>query len=245
MLEFVEEPHPSEESEALPESPRADTIAQPSPYAACFPGSDSIARWFALYTTPRHEKRVAQHLLQRQIEHYLPIYRVNRKWSDGSKVVLDLPLFPGYVFVRIPRSDRVRVLEVPGALDLVGGTGGALAALPEEEVEALRGGVLVRRAEPHPLLRAGCRARIRSGAFAGMEGIVVRRKNIFRVVLTMNLIMQSISVEVDEQDLELLEPGTGLPLEGAPASLPHRHAGSVSPALAAGATAGSIGMGQR
>jgi transcription antitermination factor NusG len=202
-----------------------------------------MARWFALYTTPRHEKRVAQHLLQRQIEHYLPIYRASRKWSDGSKVVLDLPLFPGYVFVRIPRSERVRVLEVPGALDLVGGTGGALAALPEEEIEALRGGALLRRAEPHPLLQAGCRARIRAGAFAGMEGIVVRRKNTFRVVLTMNLIMQSISVEVDEQDLELLEPETRLPLEAGSASLPDRAAGSASPSLATGMSAGSTNVG--
>jgi transcription antitermination factor NusG len=76
-----------------------------------------------VYTTSRHEKRVAQHLSLREIEYYLPLYRSERKWSDGSRVTLELPLFPGYLFVRIKRTERVRVLEVPGALSVVGGNG--------------------------------------------------------------------------------------------------------------------------
>jgi transcription antitermination factor NusG len=164
----------------------------------------SASRWFAVYTTCRHEKRISQHLSQREIEHYLPLYRADRKWRDGSKVTLDLPLFPSYLFVRIKRSERVSVLSIPGALAIVGGTGGEPAPLPDSAIEALRTGLKERRIEPHPLLRVGQLARIRSGAFAGMEGIVVRKKSGFRVVLTLEQIMQSVAVELNEGDVEPL-----------------------------------------
>jgi transcription antitermination factor NusG len=162
-------------------------------------------RWFAVYTSPRHEKRVSQYLSMRKIEHYLPLYRTRCKWKDGSRVILDLPLFPGYLFVRIDASERVQVLQVPGVLSFVGGTGRQPATLPEADINALRSGLPLRHAEPHPLLTVGHRARIRSGALAGMVGVVVRRKNSLRVVLTMDLIRQSISVEVDESELETLD----------------------------------------
>ena len=161
-----------------------------------------VSSWFAAFTYPRHEKRVEQYLAQREVEHYLPVYRSPRKWRNGLKVVLDLPLFPGYIFVRINRTERVRVLEVPGVLAIVGGTAGEMAPLPETEVEALRSGLHLRQAEPHPLLTIGQRVRIRSGALTGLEGVVVRKKNSLRCVLTMDLIMQSIAVEVDGEELE-------------------------------------------
>jgi transcription antitermination factor NusG len=169
----------------------------------CAPGACS-PNWFAVYTSSRHEKRVDQQLEMREIEHYLPLYRSKRKWSDGSRVTLDLPLFPGYIFVCIQRNERVRVLEVPGVLAVVGGTGGEPASLPASEIDALRSGLSQRNAQPHPLLKIGQRARIRSGAFAGMEGVVVRMKYSFRVVLTMDCIMQSFAVEVDGEELEPL-----------------------------------------
>jgi transcription antitermination factor NusG len=164
-----------------------------------------MPKWFAVYTSPRHEKRVAQYFNVREIEHYLPLYHPRHKWNSGSTVTLDLPLFPGYIFVRIDRSERVRVLEVPGVLTFVGGTGGKPAALPDAEIDALRSGLSLRRAEPHPLLTVGQRARIRSGALAGMEGVVVRQKGSLRVVLTVDLIMQSVAVEVNGTELEALD----------------------------------------
>ncbi len=167
-------------------------------------------RWFALYTASRHEKRVAQHLGQREIEFYLPLYKSQRKWSDGSRVTLDLPLFPGYLFIHIQRSERSRVLGVPGALTVVGGTGGEPACLPDATIDALRSGLETRPAWPHPLLTVGQRARIRSGALTGFEGIVVRNKNSFRVVLTVEHILQSYAVEVALEDLEPLGPGIAI-----------------------------------
>jgi transcription antitermination factor NusG len=175
------------------------------PVTDCPPGKQLTPNWFAVYTSPRHEKRVGQYLSQKEIEHYVPLYQARRKWRDGSKVTVDLPLFPGYVFVRIDRSERVRVLQVPGVLSVVGGTGRQPASMPDAEIDALRAGLSLRHAEPHPLLTVGQRARIRSGALAGMVGIVVRRKNSLRVVLTMDLIRQSVAVEVDGAELETLD----------------------------------------
>jgi len=178
-----------------------------SSVAESLPAAPCETKWFAVYTASRHEKRVAQHLTQREIESYLPLYRSARKWSDGSRVTLDLPLFPGYLFVHIKRNERVRVLSVPGALAVVGGPGREPVPLPDETIDALRTGLRQRAAEPCPLLTIGQRARIRSGALAGMEGIVVRKKNSLRVVLTLEHIMQSIAVEVDAGDLESLDRG--------------------------------------
>jgi len=203
--------HPSEDSEALSEiwhwgiDQASSRTPDFFPDSACIP-VPCMPKWFAAYTTPRHEKRVGQHLEMRQIEHFLPLYRTHRKWSDGSRVTLDLPLFPGYIFVCIQRNERVRVLEVPGVLSVVGGTGGEPASLPEGEIDALRSGISLRNAQPHPLLKVGQRARIRSGAFAGMEGIVQRMKYSYRVVLTLDSIMQSFAVEVDDDELEILAP---------------------------------------
>lgn len=173
--------------------------------ANCHPGKQSPPKWFAVYTSPRHEKRVGQYLLQKEIEHYVPLYQARRKWRDGSKVTVDLPLFPSYVFVRIGSSERVRVLQVPGVLSIIGGTGRQPASIQDAEIDALRAGLSARHAEPHPLLTVGQRARIRSGALGGMVGIVVRKKNSLRVVLTMDLIQQSVAVEVDGAELEALD----------------------------------------
>jgi len=163
---------------------------------------ESAPKWFAVYTGFRHEKRVAEHFSLRQIEFFLPLYRAQRKWKDGSRVNLELPLFPCYIFARIGRGERVRVLEVPGVQCVVGGTAREPAPLPDADINTLRSGLESRSAEPHPLLLVGQRARIRSGALAGMEGVVIRKKNGIRVVLTLDLIMQSIAVEVDGDDLE-------------------------------------------
>jgi transcription antitermination factor NusG len=181
--------------------------------------------WFAVYTTCRHEKRVALHMQQREIEHYLPLYVTKRKWRDGSKVVLELPLFPCYIFVRMQRSERARVLSIPGALAVVNGTGGDAAPVPDSAILALREGIATGKVEPHSLLTVGQRVRIHSGPFAGMFGVVTRKKSSFRVVLTLQQIMQSVAVEVDEDQVEILgEEAAHAHLAGASAVLHWQHA---------------------
>lgn len=163
---------------------------------------DQARHWFAVYTTCRHEKRVARNLGQRQIEHFLPTYRTQHTWKDGTRATLDLPLFPGYVFVHIDLHDRVGVLEVPGVVSMIG-TARQPAPLPDLEVEALRAGLDPTKAEPHPLLTVGQRVRIKRGALSGVEGIVVRKKSGLQVVLTLSLLMQSIAIEINGDDVEI------------------------------------------
>jgi len=168
-------------------------------------GASSSMGWFAAYTVCRHEKRVAQHLDQRGIEHYLPLYKLKRNWRDGSIGAVDLPLFPGYLFVRMNRTLRLAILNVPGIVTIVSGTGGEPARLADTAINALRSGVKSGTVAPHPLLTIGDRVMIRSGALAGMEGILAKKKSGLRVVLTIEQIMQSISIEVSEEDLEPVE----------------------------------------
>jgi transcription antitermination factor NusG len=161
-------------------------------------------KWFAVHTRPRHEKRVADYLRQREVEHYLPLYRADRKWRDGSKGTIDLPLFPGYLFVHIKRDERLQVLLVPGTLAFIGGTSRDPAPVPEEAIRAVKAGIQVHAAEPHPLLTVGERARIRSGALAGREGVVVRKKNGYRLVIAVEQIGKGMAVDVSDKDLEPL-----------------------------------------
>jgi transcription antitermination factor NusG len=160
-----------------------------------------LPRWFAVYTTPRHEKHVSEILAERQIEAFLPLYRTNRQWKKSSPVVLDLPLFPTYVFVRIARQARGAVLGSPGVLSIVGSSKEPWP-LPDFEIDALRSGLVERKIEPHPYLVVGERVRIMAGGMAGVEGVLVRKKNDLRVVLSLDTIMRSVAVEVNADDIE-------------------------------------------
>jgi len=166
--------------------------------------SDSALQWFAAYTTPRHEKHVGEVLAERNIESFLPLYRTVRQWKKSSPVTLELPLFPCYLFVRINRAARGTVLSLPGVVSIVGSPKEPWP-LPQLEVEALRLGAKLGKAEPHPYLRVGQRVRIKSGLMSGVEGILVRKKNEFRFVLTLEAIMRSVAVEVDASELELVD----------------------------------------
>jgi transcription antitermination factor NusG len=158
-------------------------------------------QWYAVYTSANHEKRVAAEFSRRRVESFLPLYSSVRRWKDRT-VQLQVPLFPGYVFVHLALSDRLRVIQVPGVVKLVG-SGGQPVALPDEQLEALRAGLSGRLpAEPHPYLTIGRRIRIVRGAFQGAEGTLVRKKGLFRVVLSLELIMRSIAIEVDAADVE-------------------------------------------
>ena len=168
-----------------------------------------LSNWYAIYVCSRHEKRVAVHLQRLRIEHLLPLYTSVRRWKDRRKV-LELPLFPGYVFVRLALRDRLKVLEVPSVVRFVE-FHGRPALLAENDVEALRAGLTNQlKMEPHPYLKVGRRVRVSAGPLVGSEGILVRRKDKYRVVLSIELIMRSVAVEVDLMDVEpmLSEPAS-------------------------------------
>lgn len=158
------------------------------------------ANWFAVYTTPRHEKRIAFHCEQRQIESFVPLYHEVRQWKNRCKVKLDLPLFPNYLFVRIQREDRFRVLNLPGVISILG-SGSDLFPLPDEYIFSLRKGLEDRKIEPHPSVEIGDKVRITAGAMIGMEGVLVRKKNELRVVLKVAMLDRSMAVEVTMADI--------------------------------------------
>ena len=170
--------------------------------AAC-KNQNSESNWYALYTCSRQEKRVAEQIERRRVSCFLPLYRSLRRWKDRRKG-LDLVLFPGYGFVRMKLEDRSRVLQLPGVLRVVS-LDGRPAALPVGEIERLRERLSrSSKVAPHPYLRTGRRVRASNGPLEGLEGIVVRRKESCRLVLSIDVIQRSAAVEVDEADLEMV-----------------------------------------
>ena len=165
------------------------------------PAAHFQEHWYAAYTCANHEKRVAEQLEQRTVEHFLPLYESVRRWKD-RRVRLQLPLFPGYVFLRLALRDKLQVLQIPSVVRLVG-FNGTPTAVDDEEVEGLRRALAQGvRAEPHPFLTVGRRVRITAGALADHEGILVRRKGSLRVILSMDLIQRSVLVEIDAPSLQ-------------------------------------------
>ena len=169
--------------------------------ASTLPSEYLEPRWYAAHTNPRHEKTVQQLMEGFEVECFLPLYKSVRRWKDRRKE-LELPLFPGYIFVHIALKDRLEALRVPGVVQLVSFQGKP-ARLPDAEIEALRNGLTRATGyEPHPYLTVGRKVRVCAGPFFGMEGILVRRKEKFRVVLSIHLIQRSVAVEVDESDVQ-------------------------------------------
>lgn len=164
-------------------------------------------RWYVIHTRSRHEKRVSEQLQLKQVESFLPLYRSPRNWN-GRNAEVDLPLFPGYVFVRIPLAERLSVLTLGGVAGLVSFQGSP-APLPDVELERLRNCLLVAKAEPIPYFHAGNRVRIVSGTLAGLEGVILRQNGQARFVLSIDLIQRSVVVNVDACDLELVVPAQG------------------------------------
>lgn len=157
--------------------------------------------WYAVHTYSRHEKSVSAQLERKTLEVYVPTYNSIRRWRNGRHLV-QLPLFPGYAFVHIFPEKRLEVLTVPGVVRLVG-FNGSPTPVADEEIEGLRRALAQGlHAEPHPYLTAGRKVRIKSGPLADHVGILVRRKGMSRVVLTVELIMKSVVADVDVADLE-------------------------------------------
>ena len=156
--------------------------------------------WFAAYTCARHEKSVARQLEERKIDCFLPLYKSWRRWADRRKEI-ELALFPSYVFVHIDPKDRLRVLQLPGVVRLVC-FNGSPAALPKFEIEGLRSGLEHGvYAQPHPYLRAGRRVRVVRGPLSGTSGILVRKRDKLRFVISIDVLMRSVAVELNADDI--------------------------------------------
>jgi transcription antitermination factor NusG len=184
--------------------------------------------WWALYTRHQHEKTVADMLALKGLEVFLPLYESVRRWKDRKKM-LSLPLFPCYVFVRGAVNRRLHVLTTPG-VHMILSHGEHAAIIPEDEIEAIRrtvdGSV---RVEPHPFLKCGERVRVTRGSMEGIEGILVRKKSLYRLVLSVNMLAQSVAVEIDASDVEpVMERGAASVFSVGQLPRPG-HSGAVAP----------------
>jgi transcription antitermination factor NusG len=164
---------------------------------------EAAPQWYALQTRPRHEKRVAERLRSKALEAFLPVHRCRHKWNNGVLADVELPLFPCYLFARAPMQERLRLLQLPGIVGIAASNVHP-TAVPDHEIEALRLVTGTSGVESHPFLNAGDRVRIVAGPLAGVEGILIRRKQLCRLVLTIETIMRSVAVEVSEFDIEIV-----------------------------------------
>ncbi len=162
--------------------------------------------WGVLQVVANHEKRVARQLFVRSLEHYLPLYTERSRWTDRT-VVLERPLFPGYVFVRYSPETRISVLSAPGVLKLLGDskTGMVNSAEVDRIREALASGYALK---PHPGISVGTRVRVCRGIFQSVEGVVTELRRDCNVVIALSAVQQYFSLQVDLRDIEVL-PKTG------------------------------------
>jgi transcription antitermination factor NusG len=154
--------------------------------------------WFAIRTRAKHEKVAATILANKGFEQYLPVYRRRRRWSDRI-VESDQPLFPGYLFCRFDPKKRLPILTTPNVVSIIG-FASAPAPVPDSEIEAvqaiLRSGLAT---EPCPFLREGQPIRVRRGALEGLEGILIKKKSEWRMVVSVTMLHRSLSVEIDRE----------------------------------------------
>lgn len=164
----------------------------------------STTPWSVLHVVAHHEKRVAQHLDARSLTHYLPLYTERSRWSDRS-VIVERPLFTGYVFIRFTPQERLAVISTPGVIRLLGDHPSEMVSAEEIDKirEGLRSGYLLR---PHPVVSVGTHVRVRVGVFSGVEGVVTELRPQCKVILRLAAIRQCFSLQLDLDQIELIQP---------------------------------------
>jgi transcription antitermination factor NusG len=169
-----------------------------------FDNSDTAhgAPWCALYTRHQHESTVARILTTKGVEVFLPTYKTVHRWKDRRKQ-LELPLFPGYVFFAYQTERRIQILSTPGVHTILTTGENVPAVIPDEEILTIRRAVeSTLRVTPHPYLKGGDVVRIKSGPLEGLEGVVSRSKDAFRVVLSVEMLGKAAAVEIDAGSVE-------------------------------------------
>jgi transcription antitermination factor NusG len=165
--------------------------------------------WFAAYTMSRHEKRIASHCERIGIEQFLPLYTSQRSWKNRTTVDLQMPLFPNYIFVRLLPQDHGPLMRLPGLLSTVGNAAGPVV-IPDGDMELLRRIIACKAIEPHPFLAKGDKVRVATGPLAGLIGVVLKKGNGLRFIVTLDLIGKSVSLDIDGSALELIASHPGL-----------------------------------
>lgn len=163
-------------------------------------------RWYVVHTRSRHEKLVRDELMKKGIENYLPVFREWHDWKDRKQSV-EQPVFSGYVFARLVCAEgaRASVLRTRGVVRILGGAN-APSPVPDDEIESVRRMLGMANCFQHPFLREGSRVRVRRGPLKNLEGLFVQTKNKGRLVVSVNLLSQSVATELDISDVEVVRP---------------------------------------
>lgn len=158
--------------------------------------------WDVLHVIANHEKRVAQHLTVRSIDHYLPLYSERSRWSDRS-VALHRPLFTGYVFVHFSSQQKLSVISTPGVIRILGDNDTQRVTIKELNRirESLTAGYSLR---PYPNIPIGTHVRIRSGIFEGVIGVVTELRQQCKVIIALAAVQQCFSLEVGRDEIEVV-----------------------------------------
>ena len=160
--------------------------------------------WYALYTRHQHERSVAAHLESRGFSTLCPTYKEIRQWRDRKKEIT-LPVFPCYVFIQGGLERQISLLSTPGVHSIVC-TGKSPAAIADDEISAIRCAMDHSVAmEPAPFIREGERVRVLFGPLRGVEGILQKRKDAMRLLISVEILGRSASVEIQSHEIESCE----------------------------------------
>jgi transcription antitermination factor NusG len=161
-------------------------------------------KWYAVHTRSRHEFQVFERLTMKGIEAFLPTVERLRKWKDRKKLVT-FPLFPGYLFVHIPKRahDILSVLKIKGVVRLLCSVPGEPEPIPDQQIISLK--KLIENKEnldPYPYLKEGNRVRIKRGPLMGVEGILVEKLGKHMLVLSVDVLRQGVALKINASDVE-------------------------------------------
>jgi transcription antitermination factor NusG len=173
-------------------------------------GATNEFYWYAVSSRSRHETMVATALTNTGVTTFLPLVSEMHSWSDRRKLV-DVPLFPGYVFVQIPNSAeaKLRVLKTSGVVQFVGNRKGAVP-IQDKEISDVRAALEQKiGCSPYPFLQLGQRVRIRGGSLDGVEGILVGRDSATKLVISIELIQRSLAISVYNFDVQPISSCAG------------------------------------
>lgn len=160
-----------------------------------------MSSWFAVWTRSRHEQVVREQIERRHFDAFLPTITRWSRWKDRKKKV-DWPLFPGYCFARFNPEEALAILKCTGVVNIVSFEGKP-AAIPEQEIESIRRLVTSElQYDPCPMIREGMMVEVKHGALKGVVGRLIRKGSHARLVLSVDLIGQAVSVEVDAADVK-------------------------------------------
>jgi len=156
-------------------------------------------KWYVLHTKSRHEKSAALRLEGKGFEPFLPVRSIMSKWKDRKKLI-EFPIFPGYLFVKMPLIKKIEALQVPGIVRLVGQS--QPEAVREDQIYALKTIVQdIFDYDPYPYLMPGMEVEVVRGPLKSVRGVLEEKKNKHRLIINLEMINNSVATEIDAEDV--------------------------------------------